>query len=96
MKVLIGPSPGLHGTVKVPPNKSHSFRALIIAGLAEGTSRIMSPAVSNDWMRGVEALEMFGATIDPKAGQVWEITGAGGNLDRTRPAPHGQPGLDIS
>jgi len=80
MKLLVGSSPGLRGTVKVPPNKSHSFRALIMAGLAEGTSRIIAPAVSNDWMRGVEALEMFGATIDPKADDVWEVTGTGGDL----------------
>jgi 3-phosphoshikimate 1-carboxyvinyltransferase len=36
--------------------------------------------VSNDWMRGVEALEMFGAKIDPKARQVWEVAGTGGRL----------------
>ena len=49
MKLLVGPSPGLRGAVRIPPNKSHSFRALIMAGLAEGTSRIIAPAVSNDW-----------------------------------------------
>ena len=27
MNLLVGPSPNLRGTVKVPPNKSHSFRA---------------------------------------------------------------------
>ena len=41
--------------------KSHSFRALIMAALAEGTSRITAPAISADWLRGTEALEMFGA-----------------------------------
>jgi len=80
MKLLVGPSSGLHGAVKIPPNKSHSFRALVMASLAEGTSKIVAPAVSNDWMRGVEALEMFGATISPKAGELWEVTGTGGGL----------------
>jgi len=80
MKLTVGPSPGLHGTVTIPPNKSHSFRALIMAGLADGASRIIAPAMSNDWMRGVEALEMFGASIEPKAGDVWEISGTGGDL----------------
>jgi 3-phosphoshikimate 1-carboxyvinyltransferase len=80
MNLLVGPSPNIHGTVKVPPNKSHSFRALIMAALAEGPSRIVAPMVSNDWMRGVEALEMFGATIEPKAKQVWQITGTAGRL----------------
>jgi len=70
----------MQGTVKIPANKSHSFRALIMAALAEGTSQITAPAISNDWMRGVEAFEMFGAQIAPKAEEVWEITGTGGQL----------------
>ena len=80
MDLLIGPSPNLHGTVQLPPNKSHSFRALIMAALADGTSRIHSPAVSNDWMHGVEAMEMFGAQIHPKADRLWEVIGTGGAL----------------
>jgi len=64
----------------VPPNKSHSFRALMMAALAEGTSRIGDPAVSADWMRGVEALEMFGASIEPAAGNAWKVVGTGGRL----------------
>ena len=80
MNLTVGPSPNIRGSVRIPPNKSHSFRALIMAGLAEGTSRIVAPAVSNDWMRGVEAFEMFGAEITPKAGDVWEIAGTGGDL----------------
>jgi len=80
MNLLVGPSPGLQGSVQVPPSKSHSFRALIMAGLAEGKSRIVAPAVSNDWMRGIEALEMFGAAVTPKAGELWEIEGTGGKL----------------
>ncbi len=51
-----------------------------MAALAEGTSKIIAPMVSNDWMRGVEALEMFGAKIDPKAENVWQIVGTGGKL----------------
>jgi len=80
MKLLVGPSPGLRGTVAIPPNKSHSFRALIMASLAEGVSRIEAPAVSNDWMRGVEALEMFGASIEPRAGDIWQVRGTAGQL----------------
>jgi 3-phosphoshikimate 1-carboxyvinyltransferase len=78
--LLIQPSSDLKGSVRCPPNKSHSFRALIMAGLAEGTSRIIAPMISNDWMRGIEALEMFGADTHPKADNVWEITGTGGKL----------------
>jgi 3-phosphoshikimate 1-carboxyvinyltransferase len=80
MDLVVGTSSKLQGSIRIPPNKSHSFRALIMAGLAKGTSRIISPAVSNDWMRGIEALEMFGASISPKAQNIWEITGVGGHL----------------
>jgi len=80
MNLVVSRSSGLKGSVKAPPNKSHSFRALIMAALAAGKSRIVEPMVSNDWMRGIEALEMFGAEIEPKADKAWEITGTGGEL----------------
>ncbi len=80
MNLVVDRSPNLHGVVKVPPNKSQSFRALIMAGLAEGDSRIIAPAVSNDWMLGIEALEMFGAKVEPHAGDVWEVAGTAGRL----------------
>ncbi len=80
MDLLVARSPNLRGGIRIPPNKSHSFRALIMASLAKGTSRICGPMVSNDWMLGTEALEMYGARIEPKAGRVWEVTGTGGQL----------------
>ena len=78
MDLSVGSSQRLRGEVSIPPNKSHSFRALLMAGLADGVSHITSPAVSNDWMRGIEALEMFGAEVHPKADDVWEVSGTAG------------------
>ena len=66
MNLTVRRSANLRGQVAIPPNKSHSFRALIMAGLADGVSHILHPAMSDDWMRGTEALEMFGATIEPR------------------------------
>ena len=80
MDLVVGKSSGLRGSVKIPPNKSHSFRALVMAGLAEGPSRIIAPMVSHDWMLGTEAFEMFGASVTPRADEVWEIEGAGGRV----------------
>ncbi len=80
MDLLVEPSRNLHGIVHVPPNKSHSFRALVMASLAEGKSRIVSPAVSADWLRGTEAMEMFGASIEPSHGDSWEVVGTAGRL----------------
>jgi 3-phosphoshikimate 1-carboxyvinyltransferase len=80
MDAVVNKSRDLKGSIVIPPNKSHSFRALIMAALADGTSHIVAPAVSSDWMRGTEALEMFGADIRPKADKVWEVIGTGGQL----------------
>ena len=80
MNLIVEKSQGLRGSATIPSNKSHSFRALLMAGLARGVSKIASPAVSNDWMLGTEALEMFGASVEPQAGGVWEVIGTGGEL----------------
>ncbi len=80
MDLVVQASSGLRGTVRVPPSKSHSFRALIMASLAEGDSRIVSPAASSDWLRGIEAMEMFGASIEPAAGKSWQVKGTAGRL----------------
>ena len=51
-----------------------------MAALAEGQSTIHSPAVSNDWMRGTEALGAVRAQINAKADRVWEVVGNGGTM----------------
>jgi len=79
-KFIIQTSGNLSGKVDIPPNKSHSFRALVMAGLADGTSRIIHPAESNDWMLATEAFEMFGAVVTPHKDNVWEVQGNGGRL----------------
>lgn len=80
MNFKLGPSPNIHGCVVIPPNKSHSFRALLFAALAEGTSQIHHPAESNDWLLGIEAMELFGARIEPHRDGRWEVQGVGGTL----------------
>ena len=80
MDLLVDPSRGLHGTVVAPPNKSHSFRALILAGLADGVSEIASPALSGDWYRGVAALRKFGCDVEQRGDNLWLVTGRAGRL----------------
>ncbi|MFP4105080.1 MAG: 3-phosphoshikimate 1-carboxyvinyltransferase [Phycisphaerae bacterium] len=77
MDLTVSASSTLRGNVRIPANKSHSFRALIMAGLAEGTSHIISPAVSSDWYRGVEALKMFGAKVH-QDDDSWIVQGVAG------------------
>jgi 3-phosphoshikimate 1-carboxyvinyltransferase len=78
MDLKITPSRDLAGRIAIPPNKSHSFRALIMASLADGVSCIRQPAESNDWHLGVAAMRRFGATIETDGEGTWTITGVGG------------------
>ncbi len=78
MDLLIRPSTSLRGEVAVPANKSHSFRALLLAGLADGRSTITRPALSGDWQRGVRALRMFGAAVEQAGDDAWKVTGVSG------------------
>ena len=82
MDFTIDPSPNLHGQVAIPANKSHSFRALIMAGLAEGSSRIIGPAVSNDWM--LVAFELDPVSDETVQFGIYSGTGANGPLTLER------------
>ena len=80
MNLNVRPSGNLHGRIVLPANKSHSFRALVMAALARGVSHIHRPNTSADWLRGTEALEMLGATVSPEAGDSWVIHGTEGKI----------------
>ena len=69
----------LAGHIVVPGSKSHTIRSLILAGLADGSSRILNPLQSNDCLSTAKALKQIGADIsfDEK---VWTVKGAGKNL----------------
>lgn len=75
MKLVVGGS-SLEGTIEIPGSKSHTIRAVVIASLAEGTSRIVAPLDSGDTRSAVVACRAFGAEIE--TGQEWVITGFAG------------------
>ncbi|WP_343345107.1 3-phosphoshikimate 1-carboxyvinyltransferase [Sphingomicrobium sp. XHP0239] len=58
------PSPAFGGTATVPGDKSISHRALILAALAEGTSRISGLLDADDVKATRAAVEAFGARIE--------------------------------
>lgn len=60
----ITPSLKLEGTLKIPPSKSHTLRALVFASLAKGTSIIKGYLDSPDTYAMIEALRLLGAKID--------------------------------
>ena len=73
-------SQNLHGEVRMPRSKTHSFRALILAALADGVSFVRNPKLSGDWHEAVKAMRMYGAKIEESAKNVFRVEGVGGNL----------------
>jgi len=71
-----GASPPLLGTVRVPGDKSISHRALMIAAMALGRSRIHGLSNGADVRSTASALRAMGVRIAP-AGDCWEVDGVG-------------------
>jgi 3-phosphoshikimate 1-carboxyvinyltransferase len=69
----------LKGAVDIPGSKSHTIRAVAIAALAAGESRIRHPLVSEDARAAVTAYRALGAAIETE-GDEWHVTGTGGEL----------------
>src|SRR5437764_1938248 len=76
----VSKSQNLKGTVRMPRSKTHSFRALILASLADGISIVRNPKVSADWYKAVKAMRMYGAKIEELEKKVFRVEGVGGNL----------------
>ena len=76
---VVGGRP-LRGEVEVPGDKSISHRALILAGLAPGTSRIRGLSNGEDVARTAAAMVAMGTNIDAASGFSTEVTVAGGRL----------------
>ena len=73
---LISEKSTLRGNVLIPPSKSHTIRAVTIAGLAHGKSIIHHPLASGDGFAAARAAAMFGAKMN--LGGSWEMEGVGG------------------
>lgn len=54
----------LEGEIRIPPSKSISHRAVICAGIAEGTSRIENIVFSDDVSATVEGMQALGAAVE--------------------------------
>ena len=77
------------GTCQAPASKSHTIRALLIASLAEGVSRIDHPLESNDASSCIHACRALGADIVETDREALLVTGTGG-----RPNAAGDP-IDV-
>ncbi len=67
------------GTVVIPGSKSHTIRALVLAALASGESRIKSPLDSSDTRSCLDMIRAFGAEV-VEHDACWTVRGLGGTV----------------
>jgi 3-phosphoshikimate 1-carboxyvinyltransferase len=84
MKWKVLPSK-LSGSIVVPPSKSHTIRALLIASLAHGVSRIVRPLTSGDGASAIGAARTLGALVE-EHDDALQVTGMAGDFSRGGPA----------
>jgi 3-phosphoshikimate 1-carboxyvinyltransferase len=71
-----GASPPLSGTARVPGDKSISHRALMLAAMARGTSRVEGLSEGEDVRATAAALRAMGVRIE-REGSGWTVDGVG-------------------
>ncbi|MEE1129704.1 MAG: 3-phosphoshikimate 1-carboxyvinyltransferase [Methanobrevibacter sp.] len=74
------------GVVKAPPSKSYSHRAIILASLAKGTSRLYDMLYSEDTLASIRVCEALGARLT-KNEEYLEVCGTGGKLHNSCDGP---------
>ena len=74
------------GVVKAPPSKSYSHRAVILASLAKGTSKLYDMLYSEDTLASIRACEALGAKIN-RTDEYLEVVGTGGKLHNSSETP---------
>jgi 3-phosphoshikimate 1-carboxyvinyltransferase len=62
VKLIVKPS-AVQGTLSSTPSKSHTHRALVLAGLANGETRLRRPLIGGDTQATVRGMEQFGASF---------------------------------
>lgn len=77
MPWLSHPVPAISGAVAAPGDKSCSHRALILAGLADGTSEITGLLEGDDVLRTGQAMAAMGAGVEQAGPGHWRVRGVG-------------------
>ncbi|MEM5515448.1 3-phosphoshikimate 1-carboxyvinyltransferase [Henriciella sp. AS95] len=67
----------LQGAIRAPGDKSCSHRALMFAGIAEGTSDISGLLEGEDVINTAKAMAALGADAEQKGGGRWTVKGVG-------------------
>ena len=94
MRALISEAAGVKGRVKAPPSKSYTHRAFVISGLADGSSRIIEPLLSDDTLVTLNAMKAFGAEVERQKNEVL-IRGTSGKLNSPRLIDCGNSGTSL-
>ena len=79
MKLKVKSISNIGGVVKAPPSKSYSHRAVILASLAEGTSRLYDMLFSEDTLASINVCRTLGAQITQNDDYL-EVVGTGGKV----------------
>ena len=79
MKLLVRKSRA-NGSISIPGSKSHTIRAVAIATMASGKSKIVAPLVSHDTLSAIDAAASLGATVSRGDDAIWTIDGTGGRF----------------
>ena len=78
--VVVPPIVHASGTVKLPGSKSISNRALLLAALADSTTRLTGLLKADDTDRMIESLEKLGIEIERIDEQTAIVHGCGGRI----------------
>jgi 3-phosphoshikimate 1-carboxyvinyltransferase len=74
----------LNATVRVPGSKSITNRALIIAALADGETRLINALESDDSARCVESLQRLGYVVETLHATSLQVKGLNGRIPTTK------------
>ena len=74
------------GVVKAPPSKSYSHRAVILASLANGTSKLYDMLYSEDTLASIRVCKALGAQINQTEDYL-EVVGTGGKMHNSSESP---------
>jgi 3-phosphoshikimate 1-carboxyvinyltransferase len=77
--VIVSPARGFRGSVMLPGDKSISHRYAMLAGFAEGTSRLTNFSTGADPLSSLGCMAAMGAKVET-VGKTIEVTGTGGVL----------------
>ena len=89
---IIPPGKPLTGRAMPPGSKSITNRALLLAGLAKGTSRLTGALKSDDTRYMAEALRAMGVTVDEPDNTTFVVTSSGSLLPPKEPLFLGNAG----